>query len=249
MASLIGSSSEGADLRPKIGDAGPCPYHYPCLPDGLKSDFGDEWGKIVVHHEPLPKRSCIFRENQEFDALFAIRSGCVKKYRLQKSGGEQITGFNFRGDIIGLSGIANGAYATTAETLDTTSFCEIPFAQLERRARDLIGLQHKLYSLLSEHMEAEQQLMRILRTPSSDCRIAAFLVYLTEAYARRGFSSTSIRLPMSRTDIANYLGLTVETTSRSFSRFAREHILEVDHRDIRLADPDELQRIAGLCFL
>lgn len=226
-----------------------CSLDFPCLPADLRSILGHECERLVVHYaDPLPKGTRIFGEGQEFSGLFAIRSGCVKKYHLMADGQEQIVGFFFRGDILGLSGVGGDVYMMTAETLDTTSVCEIPFDNLDRLAHTRPEVRRKLYELLHQQFVAETRLQNILRTPSSESRVAAFLVYLAEHFSNKGLSRTRLHLPMTRRDIANYLGLTVETVSRTFSQFAKNEILRVENRDIGITQPEKLQKIAGVCF-
>lgn len=227
-----------------------CSMDFPCLPADLRSALGHECDALVVHYaDPLPKGTRIFGEGETFSGLFALRSGSVKKYHLMPDGQEQIVGFFFRGDILGLSGVGGGAYMMTAQTLDTTSICEISFDSLDRLAQTRPDVQRKLYELLHLQFVAEQRLQTILRSPSGESRVAAFLVYLAERFSERGLSSTRLHLPMTRRDIGNYLGLTVETVSRAFSQFAKDGVLRVDNREIGITRPDKLHEIAGVCFL
>lgn len=245
-----GSDNDGSDvLSGGAPSSEACPLEFPCLPADLRSMLGHECERLVVHYpDPLPKGTRIFGEGQEFTGLFAIRSGCVKKYHLMSDGQEQIVGFFFRGDILGLSGVGGDAYLMTAQTLDTTSVCEIPFENLEHLAHTRPEVRRKLYELLHQQFVAEKRLQSILRMPSSESRVAAFLVYLSEHFSNRRLSRTRLHLPMTRRDIANYLGLTVETVSRTFSQFAKSEILKVENRDVGITQPERLQQIAGVCF-
>lgn len=241
------AGDSGSTKRPQIT---PCPYNFHCLPEPFRKALGDSCDQLVLHHaEPFQKGTRIFLESDAFVGLYAVRSGCVKKYRLHNNGEEQIVGFYFRGDLLGLSGVGSATYRMTAETLDTTSLCEIPFDRLLKVASEKPEVQHKFYQLLNQSNEQDQWIQRVLRTPSSAGRLAAFLVYMSDHFCRRGFSSTRIRLPMSRTEIGDYLGITVETVSRTLSMFDRKGVLRVDNREIEISNTEELQRIAGLCFI
>lgn len=220
-----------------------------CLPDHLRDDFGSTWGELAIHMNPLPSRTKIFFEDDRFGAIYAIRSGSIKKSRLLKNGKEQIVGFYFAKDIVGISGVASQRYTTTAETLDTTALCIVPFKLLEEKARNHVATKRKLFELFADCAEADQKLIRILRTKSADSRVAAFIVYMVNHFSKRGLSDNHFRLPMSRKEIANYLGLTMETTSRSLSRLANDGMLQVDNREIRIIDRLGINNLAGVCFI
>lgn len=241
-----GDTLNRSDLIP-CRNSGACPLR--CLPDDLHDEFGEDWGDLALHMNPLPKRTKIFSEHDRFDALYAIRSGCVKKWRVLSGGRTQIVGFYFPRDIIGFSGVVNREYATTAETLDTTALCVVQFDNLQRKARSRKETSHKLFQLFARYDYAEKQLIRILRAPSADSRVAAFVAQMADRYSLLGFSGTRFRLPMSRKDIANYLGLTVERTSRAFSRLVSENLLRVDNREIEVTDKQAIDELAGVCFI
>lgn len=227
-----------------------CPQDFPCLPTELRGVLADTSHQVVIHsRDPLRKGTRIYLQGEPFLGLYAIRSGCVKKYELDANGEEHITGFFFRGHVLGLSGIGAGTYDMTAEVLDTAFVCRIAFHRFDEIARTNPDIQRRLYQLLGRQYRDERRLQRILRAPSAESRVAAFLVYLTEHFARRGLSSSRVRLPMNRKEIANYLGLTVETVSRTFSRLAKAGMLRVDNRDIEITDSSQLYEVGGVCFL
>lgn len=127
--------------------------------------------------------------------------------------------------------------------LETSEICELPFARLEALARELPGLQHQLFRLMSrEIMQEEAQLLMLGRMKAEE-RLAAFLLSFSKRYQRLGHSPTDLRLPMSRQDLGDYLGLALETVSRLFSRFQEDKLIVVHGRSIKLLDLARLKDV------
>jgi CRP/FNR family transcriptional regulator len=157
-----------------------------------------------------------------------------------------VTGFYFPGEILGMDGIANNSHASSARALETAAVCEIPFSSLEKLSSDMPHLQRHFFQLMSREIAEDQQLITLLSKSSADERVAALLLSISTRNARRRLSATQFRLSMSRVDIGNYLGLTVETVSRVFSRMQKLDILRVENKEIEVLDPDALSRVADL---
>ena len=114
--------------------------------------------------------------------------------------------------------------------------CEIPFSQLETLSQQIPSLQHHFFRLMSNEIRADRELHMLLGKKSADDRVASLLLSLSARHQRRGLSDHRFRLPMSRYDIANYLGMAVETVSRIFTRFQQQQWLRVTGRDIEILD-------------
>ena len=194
----------------------------------------------------MQKGDVACREGQAFQSLFALRSGSLKAYRLTQDGKEQITGFYLPGELFGVDGISQNQHLTTVMALETASICEIPFARLEELSSLIPGLQRHVFKLMSQEIAQDQQLITLLSKNSAEQRIAALLVNISRRSSRLKLSATALRLPMSRTDIGNYLGLTVETVSRIFSRLQKTGVLSVEKREIQILDCAKLQQLAGM---
>lgn len=226
-----------------------CSYGLSCLPPLLKADFGSIVGPLMEHREPVPRGARIFVENQHLDHLYAIRAGSIKEYIVTPSGEMDVIGFYFPGDIVGMSAIVGSRYPVTAETLETTALCALRFEQLESTAHFSSGLQHRLYQMLSRELVFEQQLLEVLKLSSAERRVAAFLLLISAKFARRKLSRSDFTLPMARGDIGSYLGLTVETVSRIFSRFQRLGLIVTDNREVRILDYRQLEEQCPVSFL
>ena len=225
---------------------GNCRLSSLCLPLALETDDIQQLDDIVQRSKPLQKGQHLYREGDEFQSVFAVRSGTLKAYRTTDDGREQITGFYFPGEILGMDGISKNTHASSARTLETSSVCEIPFASLSRLSALMPNLQRHFFQLMSREITEDQMLITLLSKNSADERVASLLLSISARNARRKLSATQFRLPMSRVDIGNYLGLTVETVSRVLSRLHKLEILRVDNKEIEILDIAGMRNIANL---
>ena len=186
----------------------------------------------------------MFEDGQQFTSLYAVRSGAIKAYSVDQNGEEQVIGFYLPGELFGLDAIHNDAYVCSAKALETSAVCELPFAQVTELSAKIHNLQAHMYKTLSKEINTDQQFHRLLSKKTAEERISTFLQNLSERYQRRKLSPTSFRLPMSRTDIGNYLGLAVETVSRVFTRLQQNGILKVDGKELQILDLGKLCDIA-----
>jgi CRP/FNR family transcriptional regulator len=177
-----------------------------------------------------------------------VRTGTIKTYTLTNDGEEQITGFHLASELVGLESYDSINHPSSAKALETTNVCEIPVDRLDELAGKMPELRRQLMRLMSKELRGEQQMMLLLSKKSAEERIASFLINLAARFKRRGFSGTSYRLTMSRADIANYLGLAVETVSRVFTRFQKQNLLETtgSAKDIVIGNFVELTSMASL---
>ncbi len=216
-----------------------------CLPLSLNLEDMDALDEIVKRGRPLKKGEFLFRQGDAFDSVFAVRSGALKTFTLSDGGAEQITGFHLPSELVGLSGMDTELYPVSAQALETTSVCEIPFERLDELSVQLPQLRRQLMRVMSREIRDDQQMMLLLSKKTADERIATFLVNLSARFRARGFSASQFRLAMSRNEIGNYLGLAVETVSRVFTRFQQNKLLEADGKEVHILDPIELCALAG----
>jgi CRP/FNR family transcriptional regulator, anaerobic regulatory protein len=181
----------------------------------------------------------IYRSGESFDCLYVLNSGLMKVVTLTQDGREQVVGLKFRGDWLGFDGIAHGAYECDAVAMDTGEVWTIGYSALLKAC----ALRPQLLQLLHEAMSREitrdrESLMSVCTLPA-DARVADFLHYWADSLGKRGQRTDQITLRMTRAEIGNYLGLTLESVSRALSRLAREKIIafvEKGRRDVRIPD-------------
>jgi CRP/FNR family transcriptional regulator len=227
-------------------NCGNCRLNSICLPLALESDDIQQLDDIIQRSKPLQKSQHLYREGDDFQSVYAVRSGTLKAYKTTDDGREQVTGFYFPGEILGMDGISNNSHASSAKSLETAAICEIPFSSLEKLSLMMPNLQRHFFQLMSREITEDQQLITLLSKNSADERVAALMLSISSRNARRKLSPTQFRLPMSRVDIGNYLGLTVETVSRVFSRMQKLDLLSVDNKEIEVLDMPGLKNMANL---
>ena len=224
-----------------------CSLYQLCMPMGLAEGDLNKLDKIIKRRRPVEKGEFLFHLGDNFRSLYAIRSGSMKTYTSQSNGQDQVIGMHLPGELIGLDAISKNRHACSAVALETASVCEIPFEHLEELSREIPGLQHHLFKLMSDEIQHDQCHMTVLARMPVENRLASFLMSLSERYKSRGYSSTEFNLSMSRSDIANMLGMAMETISRLLTNFQEQGLLKVERKHIRILDSEGLQAIAARC--
>lgn len=208
---------------------------------GVEAEDLPKLDGLVKRSDLLHRNDVIYRQGDEFHSLYAVRLGCIKTVRTSRQGDDQVTGFYLPGEIFGMDGIGAEHHTNTAIALETAAVCELPFAKLEELSAKIPSLQHYVFQLLSREIGRDQRLIGLLSRNSAEERIAALLVRLSMRFAERKQSATRFRLPMSRSDMGSWLGLTVETVSRVLGRMQKDGILKVDNKEITILDMDRLR--------
>lgn len=199
---------------------------------------------LIVDHRRLRRGRQLFRSGEPFISLFSVRSGFLKTVVVTQDGREQVTGFHMMGDMVGLDGIGTRRHTSTAVALEDTEVCVFPFDRVGAMSHEVPDLHDRLHALMSREIVREHKVMLMLGSMHADERVAAFLVDLMERLHARGWSGTETVLRMTRHDIGNYLGLTLETVSRAFSVLAAEGVIRVHLRHIQILEPDALRRLS-----
>jgi len=220
-----------------------CSLRELCLPLGLNADEMDELDELVSTRKSLKRREYAFRMDTPFRSLYAIRSGFFKTYDLQEDGSEQITGFQMAGELIGMDAISTDHHTCNAVALEDSELCEIPFAQLEDLIRHIPALQHQFHKLMSREIIRDHGIMMLLGSMNAEQRLATFLLNLSQRFAMRGYSPTRFTLRMTRAEIGNYLGMKLETVSRTLSKFQEAGLLLVQNKELELTQMEQLKHI------
>jgi CRP/FNR family transcriptional regulator len=222
-----------------------CSMHQLCLPMGLDMVDIDKLDRIIGRRRKVVRGGSLFRIGDPFVNLYAIRFGHFKTYQINADGAEQVTGFQMAGELLGMDAISADRHHCNALALEDSEVCEIPFASLEQLLGEMPTLLRHFHRMMSQEITREQSVMLLLGNMQATQRFAAFLVNLASRYEARGYSSTNFQLRMSREDIGNYLGLTIESISRLLSRFKKEGWLRVNNREIEVLDPVMLKAITA----
>ena len=214
-----------------------------CMPVGMSAADVDRIDEVVSSRRRIKRGAPLFRNGEPFHSLYAIRSGFFKTCVASDDGREQVTGFQMAGEILGLDGIVGDHHSCDAVALEDAEVCVMPFERIGELAREVSALQHHLHRVMSREIVREHGVMLLLGSMKAEERLAAFLLNLVQRLRTRGFSGSELVLRMTREEIGSYLGLKLETVSRTFSKFAEQGIIEIRQRHLRIMDAAALRRI------
>lgn len=215
-----------------------------CLPRGLQDEEMQRLDDVIKTRKVVHAGDVLFKEGDKNRSIYAVRSGSVKTFSVLESGEEQVLGFHLPGEIVGLAGLDQAIHNCCSKALETSSICELPLDELEVICQQIPSLQKQLLKLISREISQDHKMLLLLAKKNSDQRVATFLLSLSGRFKLRGLSSKSFILSMSRQDIANYLGLAVETVSRILSKLSEDNIVVVTRRSIEITDHDRLLHLA-----
>lgn len=216
-----------------------------CLPMGLKADEMHKLDTLVSSRRRIKRGEALFSAGERFSALFAVRSGFFKTCMSTPDGRDQVTGFQMTGEIIGLDGIVTDHHSCDAVALEDAEVCVMPFGQLEELSREFISLQHHVHKIMSREIVRDQGVMMMLGSMRAEERLAAFLLNLVQRLQARGFSYSELVLRMTREEIGSYLGMKLETVSRTFSKLVQDGVIEIKQRHVLIKDTKALKAIVN----
>jgi CRP/FNR family transcriptional regulator, anaerobic regulatory protein len=216
-----------------------------CMPVGLNQLELDKVDELVAQRRIVKRGTSLFHTGEHFTSLYAIRSGFFKTCLTTEDGRDQVTGFQMAGEIIGLDGIVNDRHTCDALALEDSEVCVMPFDQIENISREVNALQHHVHKIMSREIVRENSVMLLLGSMRAEERVAAFLLNLVQRLEARGFSKSDFVLRMTREEIGSFLGMKIETVSRTFSKFADEGLISVNQRNIHIKDADALRRLVS----
>ena len=216
-----------------------------CMPMGLNQDELDQVDDLVASRRRIKRGTSLFRNGDPFVNLYAIRTGFFKTCITSEDGRDQVTGFQMAGEVMGLDGIVNDRHTCDAIALEDADVCLLPFERIEELSTEIPGLQRHVHKIMSREIVREHGVMLLLGSMRAEERLAAFLLNLVQRLHARGFSQSELVLRMTREEIGSYLGLKLETVSRTFSKFVEEGIVEVKQRHVRIVNPDALKQLVN----
>lgn len=213
---------------------------------GLVSELTDEQmakvDALANHVEYAPETGLIY-EGDEANRVYNITEGVVRVTKLMPDGRRAITGFLYAGDFLGLS--YGGRFSYTAEAITPVSVCQFSKVALERVFVEVPELERRLLAMVtSELMSAQDQMMLLARKTPKE-KIASFLLSVSAKLARDEDPPDTIPLAMSRSDIADFLGLTIETVSRTLTALTKDGLIALpSRREVKLLDRETVEGLA-----
>lgn len=188
----------------------------------------------------------IHRNGQNFESLYVVNSGFLKTVHLDDLLNDQILSFPMKGDVLGVDGIHTGRYASDVITLSTCDIIVLPYKTLQAAFKECSNFDHLLLTILSCDLGRKQSHLCLIGSASSEARVAQFLVRLGQRYGELGYSSNVFELRMARHEIGSYLGLTLETVSRTLTMFHDHGLITVARRCITINSQQALATLRKL---
>ncbi len=212
----------------------------------IPATLNSAYDEFQFQHMQFKSGQRIHTIGQPFDMLYIVYSGFLKSVIIDESGNEQVLGFPMKGDLFGIDGIHGKHYSTETVALSNCEIILVPFKTFLAIGRTNADLEAAIYGVMSRELVREQSLIGTLGSLSAEARVARFLVSLSDRFADMGYSGKQFNLRMTRQEIGNYLGLTLETVSRTFSAFNAVGLIAVDQRAIVLHDIQALKTLRRL---
>jgi CRP/FNR family transcriptional regulator len=216
-----------------------------CMPMGLSQEELDRIDEVIGTRRKIKRGATLFRNGEKFTSLYAIRTGFFKTRIASEDGRDQVTGFQMAGEVVGLDGIVNDHHSCDAVALEDAEVCVMPFDRIEEISREVNALQRHVHKIMSREIVREHGVMLLLGSMRAEERLATFLLNLVQRLHARGFSQSELVLRMTREEIGSFLGLKLETISRTFSRFVEEGIVEVKQRHVHIVNTEALRDIVN----
>ena len=222
-----------------------CSINQLCLPFSLSDQELNNLDQIIDRKKPYQKNQVLIQAGQPLNSLFAVRSGSFKSYVVSENGEQQVTIFHLPGDLIGFDALSEQNHQSFTVALETSMVCEIPFNTLDSLSAPIPKLRQQVMRLMSREIRSEQGMRLLINNRSAEQRVAFFLHNLAERFGARGLSRKQYRLSMTRGDIGNYLGLTIETISRIFTKFQQDQLIAVDGKFVDILNEGDLRERAN----
>ncbi len=215
-----------------------------CISSSLNKNELIELNKIIERNKPIQKNHIILKKGDKFKFIYAIRSGSIKNYTIDKNGKEQITNFSLSGDIIGFEAIYKNEHSIYSKSLETSMICKIQFNNLNHLINKIPKIKRKLIKLMSYKIYNNNNIIILLKKKAEQ-KLSTFIYYLSIQFNKRGFSKKEFRLTMTRKDIGNYLGLTVETISRLLRKLQKKNIILIKGKYIIINNENKLYNLTN----
>jgi CRP/FNR family transcriptional regulator len=222
-----------------------CTLRELCIPQGMSEEELKLIDTVIERKKPVHKNDYLFRAGDTNRSIYAVLSGSVKTLVDNPNGEEQIVGFHLPGELLGMDGFSGDAHTCSAVALETSSVCEFPLESLDEVCHVVPSIQYAMRRIMGKEVTKDHAMLLLLGRMSAEEKLASFLISLSKRMAQRHWKPTEFNLTMPRQDIANYLGLAVETVSRLFAHLQDEEIIEVDRRRVNISDMDRLKSIIG----
>lgn len=222
-----------------------CGLRHLCLPFGLDASQVESLDRRIAPSRPLSAGQMLVRAGDPLRCLYVVRAGALKSTKLLEGGDRQVIGFHLPGELVGLDALYDRVHRCEVEALQRSRVCALPFDPGSGFSLAPPELQGGLMRLVGRETVIDHDHLTAMGRRDARARVALVLRSLVERRVRLGLQPDEIRLPMSREDLGNYLGLAEETVSRSLTRMHRDGVIRVSRRLVWILDHDALARLCG----
>lgn len=229
-------TGEGTDLDRREESCNDCVLFSLCFAQDIEPEARERLHGVIRRRQGVGRNVHLHHGGQAARQLAVLRSGSIKAFEISRDGDELVTGFYLPGDVIGLDAFSTGRHAGSAVALEECRLCEIPVADFQKMLGESPRLNQVMLRLLAEEMGEARKLLLVVGRLDARTRVALFLLSLSRRFERRQLDPDLFRLSMDRRDIANYLGLTIETVSRTLSALQRDGLIHVRGKNVRIRD-------------
>jgi CRP/FNR family transcriptional regulator len=202
--------------------------------------------KALFQHVQFKEGQRIYRVGQVFDSLYIVNAGFLKIATVDDAGNERVLSFPMKGDMLGLDGIHTHCHPCETLALSECNLILLPFARMSSIGRSNPDIENLMYRMMSRELAHRQEIIDMLGILSAEARVARFLISLAERFVGMGYSDKLFNLRMTRQEIGSYLGLTMETVSRTLSAFNEMGLITVRQRSVGINDPEALRALRRL---
>ena len=224
-----------------------CAMRPTCITANLDDDDTIRVARLIERRRTLPRGEWLYRAGASTRGrIYALRRGDLKIVRDCADGTQCIDRFQHEGELVGLDTIGLVQYANSAETLNTVEVCELPFSALQRMASGHAGLRATLFGAMQRQLQQQRAITLLLHNNNVQQRLVTTLLALASTQGARSGDALHLRLPMSRQDLAEHLGMGRVTVSRLLSQLQSQGLLRVSGRLLTIPQPAALAAHCGL---
>lgn len=211
-----------------------------CLPRGLTRQEIDNLSIVVTNNAVLQKGEYIYRQGDAFKSLVAIKSGSAKLVSSDSEGNQHLINVLLPGELIGFDGLYQDIYSCSVIALETTNYCALPADKFTELYTKIPNAARELFKHSSEIIN-EYQNRIVTNTYSAEAKIALFLINLSDRLKKRGLSPLEFDILLTRQEIGEHLGLTLETVSRMLKQFQDMELIIVQRKQIQIKNLQALR--------
>ncbi len=224
-----------------------CNMRQLCLPAGLQPGEINELDQLVQKRRRIKTDEYLFRAGDVAQAIYAVRVGSFKSFRLREDGVWQIVGIHLPGELFGLDALADRCHQVSVQALETSNVCALPLADLEAVSARMPSLSKQVMRMTSRELNSGHDNHELLARRSAQERVALFLCRYADRRRNCGLQADSFDMAISRQDLSNYLGLQLETVSRAFRQLKDLGCITANRSLLEIKDLSSLRDIAGFC--